>query len=163
MHCVVRMQSLERVAKDLQPKHTHSAHVTAFAAYILLSKIEYGPDVVAAAETFKRLVHQSVAREDDNTGKVDNDELRRCYQLDQWGVPVPEQATFEDALMRCSLWEALAVTSPATTVTACFASFSLIPFTALFALRSLPFPVAGALQRPLQWWADPGRSSYPTL
>jgi hypothetical protein len=118
---------------------------------------------VAAAETFKKLVHQSVAREDDNTGKVDNDELRGCYQLGQWGVPVPEQATFEDALVRSILWEALEVTSPATTVTACFASFSLIPFTAPFALRSLPFPVAGALQRPLQRSADPDRSSYPTL
>ena len=163
MHCVVRMQSLEQVAEDLQPEHTHSVHVTTFTVYILLSKIEYGPDVVAAAETFKRLVHQSVAREDDNTGKVDNDELRGCYQLGQWGVPVPEQATFEDALMRCILWEAFTVTSPATTVTACFASFSLIPFTAPFALRSLPFPVAGALQRPLQRSADPDRSSYPTL
>ena len=162
MHCVVRMQSLKRVAEDLQPKHTHSVHVTTFTVYLFISKIEYGQDIVAAAQTFKKLVHQSLARENDNTGKVDNDELRRCYQLDQWGVPVSDQATFEDALMRCSLWEALAVTSPATTVTACFASFSLIPFTALFALRSLPFPVAGALQQALQRWGDQGPISCQT-
>jgi hypothetical protein len=129
------MQSLRQVAEERQPRHTHSAYVTAFAAYILLSKIEYGPDIVAAAEAFKRLIHQSVVRVDPTTRKVDNDELRLCYQLVEWGVPAAEQAAFKDALMRCSLWEALKVTSPANAVTACFASFSLIIFTAPFALR----------------------------
>ena len=162
MHYVVRMQSLKWFPKELQPKHTHSAHVTAFAAYILLSKIEYGPDIVAAAEAFKRLIHQSVVRVDPTTRKVNNDELRLCYQLVEWGVPAAEQAAFKDALMRCSLWEVFKVTSPNNTVTACFASFSLIPFTAPFALRSLPFPVAGALQRPPQGWADQGRMSCQT-
>ena len=53
MHYVVRMQSLEEFAEQLQPRHTHSTRVTAFAAYILLRKIEYGPDIVAAAKTFE--------------------------------------------------------------------------------------------------------------
>ena len=162
MHCVVRMQSLKRIAEDLQPKHTHSAHVTAFAAYILLSKIEYGPDIVAAAEAFKRPIHQSVVRVDPTTRKVNNDELRLCYQLVEWGVSAAEQAAFKDALMRCILWEAFTVTSPATTVTACFASFSLIPFTAPFALRSRPFPVAGALRQAPQVWHDQDQFSCPT-
>ena len=152
MHYVVRMQSLEEFAEELQPRHTHSTLVTAFAAYILLSKIEYGPDIVAAAKTFKELMQQSVVRADQTTGKVNNDELRHCYQLGEWGVPAAEQAAFKDALMRCGLWEAIAVTSPNNTVTAYFASFSVIPFTAPFALRSLPFAVAGPLQQPPQGW-----------
>jgi len=153
------MQSLEEFAEQLQPIHTHSTRVTAFAAYILLSKIEYGPDIVAAANTFKKLMIQSVVRADPSTGMVNNDELRHCYQLGEWGVPAAEQAAFKDALMRCGLWEALAVTSPNNTVTACFASFSLIPFTAPFALRSLPFAVAGPLRQAPQGWQKQGRLS----
>ena len=103
MHYVLRMQSLEQFAEQLQPIHTHSTRVTAFAAYILLSKIEYGPDIVAAAEAFKRLIHQSVVRVDPTTRKVNNDELRLCYQLVEWGVPAAEQAAFKDALMHCSM------------------------------------------------------------
>ena len=99
MHCVVRMQSIKRVAKDLQPQHTHSVHVTTFAVYLLISKIEYGPDIVAAAKTFKKLVHQSVAREDDNTGKVDNDELRRRFRLCDWGVAPADEQSFKSYSM----------------------------------------------------------------
>ena len=152
MHYVVRMQSLEEFAEQLEPIHTHSTRVTAFAAYILLSKIEYGPDIVAAAKTFKELMQQSVVRADPTTGDVNNDELRHCYQLTDWGVPPAEQAAFKDALMRCGLWEAMKVTSPNNTVTAYLASFSVILFTAPFALRSLPFAVAEPLQETPQGW-----------
>ena len=111
MHCVARVQSLQEFGKQLEPPHAHAMFVTAMAVYILLS------DIYAAAVALKSIVRQSLVRDNETTGKVDNDELRRLFRLDEWGVARRDQRLFKDALVRCALWEVFTVTSPIDTVT----------------------------------------------
>ena len=162
MHYVVRMQSLGEFGKQFGPPHTHTVLVTAMAVYILLTKIEFGPDIYAAAVVFKRLVLQSLVRDNATTGNVDNDELRGLFRLDEWGVAPGDVRLFKDPLVRCALWEAFTVTSLIDTVTVCFASLSLLCVTASFASRSLPFPVTGPLQYRERFWQNKGARSSDT-
>ena len=117
MHYVARVQSLKAIGSQLEPPHTHAVFVTAMAVYILLSKIEFGPDIYAAALAFKRLVLQSLVRDNATTGNVDNDELHSLFRLDEWGVAPGGVRLFKDPLVRCALWEVFTVTSPIDTVT----------------------------------------------